>query len=460
MNADVYIDTTDRKLEEIRTGLTSGTLNSMRGVLPDAAVEAACRAAGYEYRRRLLTPVVVVLHMIVAAIWPEDSLAASWQVIWDAMVSRLAGASPSPPGSGTLSKARARLPLGVWTHLFAWVAEQAQTLSEGWDRFCGLRVVLLDGTTVSMPDEPELFEHYGRGRSRGKSYRYPLARLVTFALANTMTVIGYMLGRYDQGETGMAQQLLALLRAGDLLVADRCYAGAHFYARYLASGVEFLTRLHQRVKARKLQLVRSHGKGDFVANMKISGKHQRADPSLPEIVTVRLIHAVVRSRGRRTDLWLATSLLDAQRYSAEQLLELYARRWRIETLFRQFKVSLGADVLRSLTPQGTRKEVAARLIAINLTRTIILQAAREHHADPLRISFVHTIRAVLSFAPAMATRPVWMLPMIYRAMLRQIAAHRVPHRPDRIEPRGIRREKKHYPSLRTTRALWRLSHAA
>jgi hypothetical protein len=429
-------------------------------VLPDRAVEAACRAAGWRYRKRLIAPVVVVLHMILGAIWPEDSFAASWQLLWDTMVSRLPSANGRSPGSGTVAKARARVPLGVWKNLFEWVAEQAARLSAPFDKWGGLRVVLLDGTTVSMPDEGGLFAAFGRGSGKHGAYKYPLARLVTLALANTKAIIAYALGRYDEGENALARRILGALRPGDLLVGDRRYAGAHFYARYLAEGADFITRMHQRLKVRKLKLVTVHGAGDFVAGLKLNKKYREADPSLPESVTVRIINVAVRIRGKRTVLWLVTSLLDPVQYPAAEIAALYLRRWRIETLFREVKVQLGADVLRSKTPEGIRKEVAARLVALNVIRSIILQAADEHGADPLRLSFVHAVRAILSFAPAFATEPLWKLPIIYQAMLAEIASRQNSVRAGRIEPRAIRRERKHYPTLRTTRAEWRLRHAA
>ncbi len=156
----------------------------------------------------------------------------------------------------------------------------------------------------------------------------------------------------------------------------------------------------------------------------------------------------------------ATSLIDAEKYPASEIVSLYATRWRIETLFRELKVTLSADVLRSKTPDGVRRELASRFCALNVVRTIMTEAARQGRVDPVRISFSHAVRAVLVFAPTMATAPLWSLGAIYDAMLAEIASHIVPQRPGRNEPRAVRRERIHYPSLRTTRALWRLTNAA
>jgi len=121
---------------------------------------------------------------------------------------------------------------------------------------------------------------------------------------------------------------------------------------------------------------------------------------------------------------------------------------------------LPPDVLRSKTPEGIRKEVAARLAAVNIVRVITVEAAAEHGAVPLRVSFAHATRAIVAFAPATATEPIWKPRSIHNAMPTEIAGHPARERPRRNEPRTIRRERKHYRSLRTARRAWRLANAA
>ena len=183
-------------------------------------------------------------------------------------------------------------------------------------------------------------------------------------------------------------------------------------------------------------------------------------PELPATVIVRVIQARIRSRAGRGELYVVTSLLSAAEYPAAEIVGLYGQRWSVETLFKEFKVELSADVLRSRTPAGIANEVAARVVALNAIRTLMLEAAVQEGVDPLRISFVQTLRTVLSFAPAFALRRVEMLPQLYRRMLAEIARELVPERPGRQEPRMIRRETKHYPTLRQTRLQWRKTLAA
>ena len=111
------IGTQAGKRPAIYSELEQVTFNSIRGILPDAAIEQACRDAGYTYRRRTLTPIVTILHMILASIWPEESFQASLHLLWDHFTGVCPGLARKAPASGSLAKARARLPLGMWQRI-------------------------------------------------------------------------------------------------------------------------------------------------------------------------------------------------------------------------------------------------------------------------------------------------------------------------------------------------------
>jgi hypothetical protein len=179
------IDYTSKNHKNISEKIESVTFNSIRKVLPDKAIKDACVSVGYRYRDRILTPLVTVLHMILAAIWPEESFAASWQILWTSFSSVYSDYAGKSPSLGSVTKARYRLPLEVWKKLFEWLSIQAQNLSESLDKWKGHRVVLLDGSCVSMPDNYELFRDFGRPTGYHGECRYPLARLVTLCLAET-----------------------------------------------------------------------------------------------------------------------------------------------------------------------------------------------------------------------------------------------------------------------------------
>lgn len=274
-------------------------------------------------------------------------------------------------------------------------------------------------------------------------------------------ILDYALGGYRCGESSRLPSILGSLRPGDLLIGDRHFAGAPLYVEYQNHGLEFVMRAHHRLKIAKVKRILRDSPEDFIGRLTIHKLYRRKDPSLPTHIDVRLLQTVVRIRGRRQHVWFTTSLLDPIRYPADQIAALYLQRWRIETLFREVKITLAADVLRSQSPDGIRKEIAARLTALNVVRTLMLEAAATAQIeDPLRISFAHAVRAILSFSPALGHAPLVAVPAIHQAMLTEIACHINPDRPDRLEPRALRRERHHYPSLRITRTQWKARHHA
>ena len=381
-------------------------------------------------------------------------------MVWANFASWFPSLAGQCPARTNVSKARARLPIKLWHRLFDLVSQKAQVLSMQYAKWKDHRVVLADGTCISMADKPELLKTFGTNDGYHGKGKYPLARLVTLCLANTMTVINYAIGRYNQDETALLFSIIESLQKGDLLIADRHFAAAHYYWYYQQRSVEFLTRAHQCLKVSRVKRVHSYSRNDFIGYLNIGKGYRLKDPQLPAYVIVRFIKAKVCVRGQRKEIWFTTSLLDNKKYPAKTIVELYDRRWRIETLFREFKINFSSDVIRSQNPDGVRKEIIARVTAINIVRTIMLEASIEHDVDPQRISFVGALRIIIGFSPALASSSIWLLPLIYRAMLTEIASVIVPERPGRIEPRMVRREWQHYPSLKKTRKLWRLKYVA
>jgi hypothetical protein len=438
----------------------STAFNSIRETLPDRVILNACRSCGYEYRRRLISPVLTVIHMVVAAIWAEESFAASWQLLWTSFAAAFPGTAHRSPSRGTVSNSRKRLPFAVWRKIVAWLSRQGQERSEGIDQWRGHRLVATDGTCMSLQDTKELCNIFGLHRGYHGVHRYPLAKMVLLALVETMIAIDYRIGAYKTDETELLKPMLKTLRKGDLLLADRHFAGSNLYWLYASEGLEYLTPAHQKLKISRLQRLWSYAENDFVAKLKIGDSYRRENPDMPSYIKARFIQVEARIRGKYQRIWLVTSLLDAAGYPAAEMPELYGRRWRIETMFRRFKVDMDSDLLRSKSPDAVYKEVAARICALNIVGTIMLEAATTNNVDVLRISFVDAVRTIIAFAPHLAVRPPEQLPAIYRRMLVEIADGQVPYRPNRLEPRKLKFCKPHYPPLRTTRAEWRAQYAA
>jgi hypothetical protein len=179
--------------------------------------------------------------------------------------------------------------------------------------------------------------------------------------------------------------------------------------------------------------------------------------SLPDDVTIREVRVRVEQRGFRTKtLVVVTTFLDPEQMTKEDLALLYRARWNNELDLRSIKSTMQMEVLRGKTPELVRKEVWTHVLAYNLIRTIIAQAASKHSKEPRSISFKGAIQTLEAFQPVIAIqgqRDFQFRMDLYQQLLDAIAIHRVADRPDRFEPRLRKRRPKRYSYLRKPRAV-------
>src|SRR5207247_9284331 len=141
-------------------------------------------------------------------------------------------------------------------------------------------------------------------------------------------------------------------------------------------------------------------------------------------------------------LVVATTLLEASQYSAAEVGDLYHQRWHVELDIRAIKQTLKMDILSCKTPEMVRKEVWAHLLAYNLVRKVLAQAAWAGEVTPRQLSFAGAVQTLNAFR--------WLLSVaggeeggrLVRALLLAVATHRVGNRPDRVEPREVKRRQK------------------
>jgi len=173
--------------------------------------------------------------------------------------------------------------------------------------------------------------------------------------------------------------------------------------------------------------------------------------ALPEFLLVRECRIRIERPGFRVRcLVIATTLLDADEYTKDDLAQVYRARWNEELDLRSIKITLQMDLLRCKTPELVRKEIWTHVLAYNLIRTIMAQTASQHEIAPRSVSFKATLQVLEAFQPVIsqqAHRGVEHLRSLYEQMLRAIAQHRVADRPDRFEPRMAKRRAKNYNRL-------------
>jgi hypothetical protein len=124
--------------------------------------------------------------------------------------------------------------------------------------------------------------------------------------------------------------------------------------------------------------------------------------ALPASISVRVIRSCLQIRGFRTKtLWIITMLLDAHRYPATAICDLYLQRWQTELSFRDLTTAMSMESLRCRSPNMIEKELRVFLIAYNCVRGLMAEAASMYVLPRQRISFKWAIDALRSFTPAM-----------------------------------------------------------
>ena len=351
-------------------------------------------------------------------------------------------------------QARKRLPLDRLSRVRVGVAAAGQKMAGLWH---GLQPKVIDGTTVSAPDTRKNQRAYPQSRSQKPGCGFPLIRLVGVFSLSTGVLLDYVKGNKHQHELRLLWKLLDQFKPGDLAVADRGFCSYVLLALLLRLGVASLFRLHQRRPA-DLRQGQRLGKNDRLFTWLKPPQKPRWLPQswwkkIPAQLTVRVIRFKLACPGYRPEsVTLVTTLLDAQKYPAPDLAQLYARRWKIELWFRDIKTSMGMEVLRCKSPQMLHKELEMFFIAYNLIRCLMAQAGVINDVELDRLSFKGTVDSVRQFSLAIAqARSKKKQHQLIAELLEVIARDEVPKRPDRREPRAVKRRPKAYQLLNRPR---------
>lgn len=357
-------------------------------------------------------------------------------------------------GTGAFCQARKRLPWDILPRLRCAAAAQAEKARQLWH---GFRVKVVDGTTTSLPDTPKNQRAYPQPGSQKPGCGFPLLKLVGVFSLSTGALLDYARGDKHQHELALLRRLMHLFKAGDLVLADRGFSTYTLLAMLLVRGVHCLFRLHQ-ARPTDLRKGKRLGKKDRLFTWDKPLLRPRYLPkaiwkSISKQLSVRVLRFSLHVPGFRVrSVTLVTTLLDPEKYPAEDLARLYAERWRVELWFRDIKTSMGMEVLRCKSPKMVHKELEMFFIAYNLIRCLMAEASLQYDVGMGWLSFKGTVDSVRQFAAAIAQALSGKRQKQLLDKLREVIARdRLPERFGRYEPRAVKRRPKPYPLLNRPR---------
>ena len=401
------------------------------------------------HRERLFPPTETLSMFLAQALSADRSCQ---NAVNEAAVRRKLGALPRcSTHTGAYCRARQRLPLEMARtlarHSGRWISTHA---AQPW-RWRGRPVRLVDGTTVLLPDTAANQAAYPQPRSQQAGLGFPLCRLVGVVCLGSGALLDAASGRY-QGKGGDEQSLLRsildCLEHGEVLLGDAYYATYFLLCALRERGIDAVFEQYG-ARRRSTDFRRGHRLGSrdhLIVLEKPAIKPDWMSPAdyerAPDTVTVRELRT-----GGKT---LVTTLLCPKQVGKSALKRLYHDRWHVELDLRNIKTTLGMDRLSCLSPEMAIKEIWVYLLAYNLIRLMMAQAALLTEQLPRQLSFKHTVQLCIAWnhqAPTTHDQ--------FQGLLVLIAQQRVGDRPGRIEPRAIKRRPKCYPLLTTPREIAR-----
>jgi len=449
----------DRSFELVRQSLLQSDSLPFADALTTEQIQEAFKAESVSFGDNeddasnsdgiVYTMGVTLWAMLSQALFTDVQRACRAAVLRVAVYYALSGREVSSTNTGAYCRARAKVTAGVVRRLAVGVAKRCELeVPDAW-YWKGRRTLKIDGTTFSMPDTEENQEEYPQATTQAEGLGFPIMRAVVITSLATGMVLDLANGPYagkETGETALLRTLFSFFQSGDVGLFDRYYAGWFMLALMLEMKVDFVTLLHQLREA-DFRLGKRLGKGDHIVRwvkpVRPDWLDQETYDRLPDELEIREIQVTVDIPGFRSEsLIVITSLLDHRVYSRSDVARLYRRRWTVELELRDIKSTMQLDVLRRKTPAAVRQELWTGILAYNLIRQSILQSALQGNCQPQQLSFAATLQMlanswVVAALPPRVSPDARELLIALRILNGQL--HRVANRPNRVEPRAVKR---------------------
>ncbi len=360
---------------------------------------------------------------------------------------------------GAYCRAKARLWLKEFPKALSASAQAADGLAPALTLLQGRPVKIADGSTLTAPDTRKNRRRYPPVQAPEPNF--PMLRVMALFSLVSGTILSVVTGDLRTAELPMLYQMFSLLAPNDILMGDRGFGNFVLLAllRHFKPTVDFIGRSTRKVDG--CHRLKRLGPGDWLVAWKKGCNPSLWLPApvwalLPKQITVRMVRGSCYVKGFRVRrVTLVTTLLDPERYPAREILQAYLRRWRLEMCLDDLKTTLQMALLRGRSPEMLQKEIYLHLIAHNLIRCTMAQAAAEHGVPVERISFKGTLDAVRQFTQAISQAPTKKKRSeLWNKLLDTLANDLVPERPGRREPRAVKRVKNKYPRLSCPRRLF------
>ncbi len=327
----------------------------------------------------------------------------------------------------------------VFNYLSEIVVDNYYTLeSESLNTFHGFRILAVDGSLITLPNQSSLKQEYGVSKNQTNTEIIQARASVLYDVLNKI-VLSSSLSHTDTSERELALKHKSQWESKDLIIYDRGYTGFNHYREHLKESVNFLVR----VKTTESNVVK-----DFVSSKKKSLiteiapchskslKHKEYDQT--ERIKIRLVRIELSSGEVEV---LVTSLLDSNKYPHKIFKELYFKRWGVETFYDELKNKLKMEYFTGYSIQSIQQDFNCALFISNLQSVIINDLKEDLKTNNQNKKYDYKINTNLSYG-FMKNRILELLcsetPVeeILKELEQTLLKHTVPIRPNRNNERN------------------------
>ncbi len=438
------------RVQILKDKFSQGLGLPFKELLPESAIKLAISELKIKYKKRLFDPFVTLWAFLSQVLDTDKTCHNAVSKI----IAHLAESEVEVPSTDTSAycQARARLPEKLLEKVFNYSAQKLEEKVTQEHLWCGRNILVIDGSTVSMPDTVENQKEYLQPSSQKPECGFPIAKIgVIFSLV-TGAAVALCIDVMNTHDIKLARKLYSSLKPNDVLVGDRAFCAYADMFTIKKFNCDAVFRKHQSrtTTMRKGKIVGDCDKLVTWYKPKTCPKGLDKDEfnALPSSITVREIYYHIVIPGFRTQqVSLITTLLDEATYSTLAIVGLYGQRWDVEVDLRHLKTTLGMDILRCQTPSMIRKEIYVFLLAYNLLRSLMWSAGTIYSTPPNRLSLQGTRHHLINFIPKLLAASDQKRLRLYHTLLKVIAHKAVPDRPARNEPRVRKRRPKAYPLM-------------
>lgn len=333
-----------------------------------------------------------------------------------------------------VTKARRKLPWQVLQTIHQEAVQLAydywpDTPESTWD---GFNVIAFDGSKYTLPASDELrtvFDPESGLDNPGKGH-YPQCLVSTaYDVFRRIPVARTIMPIHQGSEREEVKQMLPYIPSKSILLFDRGYPSFDLI-KYLDTHYDgfYLFRCPASSTFPAVEQFVQSGAREGIVWIDPTGKLLRTLPKQQrDEVTPIMLRAVRLESPDGTVSVLLTSLINTTAFPADSIVELYFRRWEIESYYRDEKVFLGLESFHSKTENGIRQELFAVMIMSLIARLMMVFEPAPCPQLKSRPQFKNAVMALASDAALLAPERPELAIAIFREVLDEIARVRYYH---------------------------------